>query len=234
MGVTERRAGRRERLPATVERTAYGVVREAHTNAGVHAPAAAVSVVLTHGDDRTTVSVVNDGPARIPAADTTGLGLVGLRERVRLAGGTLTAGPTPDGGFRTAAELPHRAGAGPAAEPPVVTELRSARQRARRSLATALLTPAALALAGTIGYHAVAVSGATLTTEAFDRMSLGTPRAELALPAREVWQQPDDRPPPTPPDARCEFYTDGNFPLAKASFRLCFTAGRLVAKERLA
>jgi signal transduction histidine kinase len=233
MAVAVRRSGRPDTLPAAVERTAHRVVREALTNASRHAPGAGVSVVLAHRDDGTTVSVVNDRPARMPAADTTGVGLVGLRERVRLAGGTLTAGPTPDGGFRTAAELPHRAGAGPATEPPVVTELRSARQRARRSLAAAVLTPAALALVAAVGYHSVAVSGAVLAADAFDRMSLGTPRAELALPARQVWQHPAEGLPPTPPDARCEFYTDGNFPLADASFRLCFTGGRLVAKDRL-
>jgi signal transduction histidine kinase len=57
-----------------------------------------------------SVVVVNDpppGPAEPPLeASGTGHGLVGMRERVRLVGGTLEVGPLPDGGFRVAARLP--------------------------------------------------------------------------------------------------------------------------------
>jgi signal transduction histidine kinase len=57
-----------------------------------------------------TVLVVNgppSGPAGPPLETTgTGHGLVGMRERVRLIGGTLDTGPLPDGGFRVAAHIP--------------------------------------------------------------------------------------------------------------------------------
>ncbi|WP_179235552.1 sensor histidine kinase [Streptomyces sp. CS113] len=62
------------------------------------------------GGERLTVLVVNEPPPEPPAGPLevggTGHGLVGMRERVRLVGGTLDAGPLPDGGFRVAAQLP--------------------------------------------------------------------------------------------------------------------------------
>lgn len=67
---------------------------------------------MAEGEDgrRLAVLIVN-GPSPEPRAvplepSGTGHGLVGMRERVRLVGGTLDAGPLPDGGFRVAARLP--------------------------------------------------------------------------------------------------------------------------------
>jgi signal transduction histidine kinase len=206
--------------PPAVERTAYGVVREALTNAGRHAPGAAVTVVLTRDGDATTVAVAN-GPAPRLSGDGTGLGLLGLRERVRLAGGSLTAGPTPEGGFRIVASLPHR----PVSVPAVQTELRTARRRTRRSLA-ALLTPVVLAVVASVGYYSLATFRSVLDRDTFDRIAVGTPRTELAglLPERQAWPESADG---------CAYYTDGNFPMAAPAYRLCFTGGRLATKARL-
>ncbi|GAB2592918.1 two-component sensor histidine kinase [Paractinoplanes abujensis] len=211
-------------LPRSAERTAYEVVRESLTNASRHAPGATVRVTLTDDGEASTITVVNDAPERPAGRKTHGaerLGLVGLRERVRLNGGTLLAGPTPTGGFRTVAEVP-RAGA-PAHEEAGESEMR---RRARRSLAAAVLTPAVLALVTALGYYPFAVAGSVLEEAAFERMSIGTPRGELAgvLPSREA---PGDK------QAGCELYSDGNFPMADAAYRLCFTDERLSSKERL-
>ena len=215
--VTLRRTG--EPGPPAMERTAYRVVREALTNASRHAPGAEVEVTFT----ATTVSVEN-GPPPAPAGATTigGLGLAGLAERVRLAGGTLTAGPTADGGFRTAAHLPPDGA--PAAPPAADTEMRHAQRRARRSLAAALLTPAVLALVTAVGYYPFAVSHSVLERDDYDRIGVGATRADLSrmLPSR-----------PVRVEGTCELYTDGNFPMASPTYRLCFTAGRLTSKERL-
>ncbi|MEJ2860879.1 sensor histidine kinase [Actinomycetospora flava] len=92
----------------TVRRTLHRVVQESLTNARKHAPGAAVRVAVRHEDGRVSATITN-GPADAPAArDTTGggVGLDGLRRRVGLVGGTLAAGPTDDGGFRVAADLP--------------------------------------------------------------------------------------------------------------------------------
>ncbi|MBF9133622.1 two-component sensor histidine kinase [Plantactinospora sp. S1510] len=95
-------------VPPMVGRAIVRVVQEALTNATRHAPGAAVTVSLTHSRDRTSVRVLNDPPPAgpLPGPRTTGSGLVGLRERVRLAGGSLRAGPKGQG-FEVLAELPH-------------------------------------------------------------------------------------------------------------------------------
>ncbi|MEV7561298.1 hypothetical protein AB0O33_27175, partial [Streptomyces sp. NPDC089795] len=121
--------------PRAVDRAAYRVVQEALTNIAEHAPDAPATVLVRHTSDdaddaddtdaadtggRTEVAVTN-GPVRpAPAAPTRTapgalgenrrLGLIGLHERVRPAGGTFTAGPDGDG-FAVRAELPHRPGA---------------------------------------------------------------------------------------------------------------------------
>ncbi|MEB3365801.1 sensor histidine kinase [Saccharopolyspora mangrovi] len=85
-------------------RAAYRVVQEALTNAAQHAPGAPVSVVV-EADDELRVTVTN-GPGEQPPTAGPGYGLLGMRERVALAGGSLEVGPTADGGFRVAAVLP--------------------------------------------------------------------------------------------------------------------------------
>ncbi|WP_327584744.1 histidine kinase [Nonomuraea sp. NBC_00507] len=80
---------------------ARAVVQEGLTNAAKHAPGAAVRVTVAPH----RVSVRNGPPRSRPSARPGGLGLAGLRERVRLVGGTLTAGPVA-GGFELAVELP--------------------------------------------------------------------------------------------------------------------------------
>ncbi|MEV7547345.1 histidine kinase [Streptomyces sp. NPDC089915] len=97
-------------VPA-VDLSAYRIVQEALANVVRHAPGArtSVSVSGSAGDGEVLVLVVN-GPARDAVTalegEGTGHGLVGMRERVRLTGGTLDAGPLPEGGFRVAARLP--------------------------------------------------------------------------------------------------------------------------------
>ncbi|MGW6916542.1 sensor histidine kinase [Kitasatospora sp. NPDC054939] len=94
-----------------VERAAYRTVQEALTNITKYAPQSEVRVrVLARG--RRLVVGVRNGPPPVAPAETLpggGHGLVGLRERAQLLGGTLSAGPTPDGGYEVRAELPaHR------------------------------------------------------------------------------------------------------------------------------
>jgi signal transduction histidine kinase len=99
-------------LPDTMARTAHRVVREGLTNVHKHARGAATCVSLT-GDEQhgLTVEVVNRRPVASAALlPGSGVGLLGLRERVSLLGGALEAGPSGDGGWRLAAWLPWAAG----------------------------------------------------------------------------------------------------------------------------
>jgi signal transduction histidine kinase len=105
--VTLDRRGEPRPVDATVGRTAYRVVQEALTNAGKHAPGAAVTVTLDYRPAELAVSVLNRRATRQPAAlPSGGHGLVGLRERVRTVGGELRAEPRLDGGFGVEAVLP--------------------------------------------------------------------------------------------------------------------------------
>jgi signal transduction histidine kinase len=92
-----------------VDISAYRIVQEALTNAMRHAGASAVSVRLRYGDSL-ELEVLDDGNGRSPSG-TDGHGLLGMRERVALYGGTLDAGPAHGGGFRVRATLPIEADA---------------------------------------------------------------------------------------------------------------------------
>jgi signal transduction histidine kinase len=93
---------------ASVELAAYRLVQEALTNARRHAPGAAVDVRIVGDHAAVLVEVVNTGSPMIPAprADRDGFGLVGMRERVRMLGGRLDAGPVDGGGYALTARLP--------------------------------------------------------------------------------------------------------------------------------
>lgn len=99
-------------VPVGVELAAYRVVQEALTNSFKHAQARTATVRLRWLDQALRVEVEDDGPptngvtrAR-PAADSGGHGLVGMRERVSIFGGSLHAAPRPEGGFRVSACFP--------------------------------------------------------------------------------------------------------------------------------
>jgi signal transduction histidine kinase len=90
---------------ALIGRTAYRVVQEGLTNARKHAPAAAVQVTVA-GDEHLVVEVVSRRAAGAPrAVPGAGTGLIGLAERVGLAGGTLVHGPNERGDFVLRATL---------------------------------------------------------------------------------------------------------------------------------
>ncbi|WP_222106251.1 sensor histidine kinase [Catellatospora sichuanensis] len=97
-------------LTAGVDLAAYRIVQEALSNAARHAPGARVAVDIRYGEDRLHVSVVDGGAAasrRGRPEPGGGHGLVGMRERVAMHEGVLTAGPRPGGGFAVIAELPY-------------------------------------------------------------------------------------------------------------------------------
>jgi len=94
---------------------AYGIVREALTNVARHAPGARTRVLCRYGATRTDVVVTSAAPPTGSAAHGAGLGggrgQGFLRSRAREAGGTLTSGPTADGGWEVRAVLPGRTAA---------------------------------------------------------------------------------------------------------------------------
>lgn len=85
----------------------YRVAQEALTNAARHAAGARIRLTLSWEPDAVQVSIVDDGGQAVPAAAGSGLGLVGMRERVTAYGGTLRTGPVAGAtGFEVRARLP--------------------------------------------------------------------------------------------------------------------------------
>ena len=99
------------KVPAGVGVCAYRIVQESLSNASQHAPGAAVTVTLDHDAEAVQLRVANgpgSGTVPSPRERRPGHGLTGMRERVALLGGSLSAGPTPAGGFVVSAVLPLR------------------------------------------------------------------------------------------------------------------------------
>ena len=117
--VTVTVAGTERQLAPDVDQAAYRIVQEALTNVTRHAGQASTTVHLQYEPGLLTVQVEDDGAgsgngsggsgAPWPQPPTSGMGLIGMRERVSALGGRLDAGPRADGGFRVWAELPAQA-----------------------------------------------------------------------------------------------------------------------------
>lgn len=96
-------------LSAGVDLAAYRVVQEALTNVVRHAPGARVSVAVEYGPEELRVEVSDTGRRKSRSAEPEpggGHGLLGLRERLAVYGGTLRAGGRPGGGYRVRAVIP--------------------------------------------------------------------------------------------------------------------------------
>jgi signal transduction histidine kinase len=98
--------GKVVRLPAGVDLAAYRIVQEALTNARRHAPGADVDVEVCYGDDLVTLHIRDYGPGPAEAELFPGHGLVGMRDRATMAGGTFSAGGADGTGFVVDATLP--------------------------------------------------------------------------------------------------------------------------------
>ena len=92
-------------LPVPLQLTLFRIVQQSLTNAHQHAPGSAVQLTVRLRGGQLLVEVVN-GPGTGPGSPGAGVGLLGMRERAELHGGSLTAGPTPDGGFAVRTRLP--------------------------------------------------------------------------------------------------------------------------------
>ncbi|NJP76642.1 sensor histidine kinase [Streptomyces sp. AA8] len=104
--VDVRRNGEQRPVPADIDLSAYRIVQEALTNVVRHAGTGHCRVTIDYGDEELSVEVVDDGRGATGNGSAHGFGIIGMRERVGLLGGRLSAGPRPEGGFRVAARLP--------------------------------------------------------------------------------------------------------------------------------
>jgi two-component system, NarL family, sensor histidine kinase DevS len=95
-----------ERLEPELESAVYRVVQEALTNIAKHARAERVELRVVEENDRLEIAVIDDGVGFDPGADTDGFGVLGMRERVTMVGGSIELTSTPGSGTRLRAVLP--------------------------------------------------------------------------------------------------------------------------------
>lgn len=237
-------------VPPVVERAAHRIVQEALTNIAKHAPGGAAAVQVRHLATETTVLVEN-GPADTVALPSRGggRGLIGLDERVRLAGGSLTYGPSGSG-FTVLARLPHT----PAAQSPplsglvppapgggVPREHRRARRKLGRTLVAALMLPLVTsALFGGVlkGREMLTAWQSVLAPEDYAGLRTGQDRSEVEryLPDRQAARRPGAAE-SEEQGMTCEYYAMTADPFDDRSgdtYRLCFRAGKLVSADVLA
>ncbi|MFI6817502.1 sensor histidine kinase [Nonomuraea sp. NPDC050328] len=250
LAVTLSVEGERGDLPPVVERAAHRIVQEALTNVAKHAPGAAAAVQVRHTATETEVLVEN-GPADIVEFPSRGggRGLIGLNERVRLAGGSLTYGPSGSG-FAVRARLPHTPAApsphlpglaSPAAGGAVPQAHRRARRRLGRTLTAAFLLPLVTgALLGGVlrGREMLTAGQSVLAPEHYAALRIGQDRSEVGryLPDQQTAHRPGAAE-SAEQGMTCEYYAMTADPFDDRSgdaYRLCFRAGKLVSADVLA
>ncbi|WP_186356707.1 sensor histidine kinase [Streptomonospora sp. PA3] len=215
-------------LPAPVRLTAHRVVQEGLTNALRHAPQTRAEVRIRVRGDRAEIAVSagaggDGGDGGAPGGG--GTGLAGLRRRVEAIGGAFEAGDR-DGRHLVRAELPLGE---PATAAPGAGDEPGPRPRPLAATLRWALLPTLVMAVLTAGFHLWATHGSTLETADFQRISPGQPydRVRPLLPAREAPMRFAVGV-PEPPGARCVHFTDGNFPLGLASFRICHDGASVV------
>lgn len=92
-------------LPGAIDLSAYRIVQEGLTNALKHGRASHADVTIHYAPDELRIEVSDDGEGG-SVSEGAGLGLIGIRERVKIYGGEMTAGPGPQGGFVLSTLLP--------------------------------------------------------------------------------------------------------------------------------
>ena len=233
-----------------VRRAVNRIVRETLTNVHKHAPGAPTSLAVTVDTEKLTITVRN--AARPPAVPppSSGLGLAGLRERARLAGGDLTAGKDPiTGDYAVTAILARRPG-GPDSTSPFVDRsaladrqflpLRAEEVSSRRvspgktKPAYIALAGAAVVLCGGLGFGFYYVNKSGVSPRTYQQITIGDSQDRVReltggdnAAARTIGEAEQ---PTTPPGTTCDYtLADGSGNI----FRFCFKDGTLTQKDEI-
>jgi signal transduction histidine kinase len=218
-----------------IDLAAGRVVQEALTNAAKHAPGTAVVVRVEHTSTETTVTIQNNLPTDAEQATGSGRGLIGLTERVRLAGGELRAGPV-DTIFQVCARLPYEPAkvTSPTTSEPPPAEV--TRKQMRLRLFTTVGTSVAigaLVLILLLGGYLVLSFYSVLPAERYAQISVGQSERTVtdSLPWTEMVDSPVDGSPVDHPDWTCRYYrTSFRLNAVHNAYRLCFDHSRLASK----
>ncbi|GAA3681846.1 histidine kinase [Lentzea roselyniae] len=207
-------------------RAVHRVVREALTNVHKHAPEARTRVQVAVQGGRARIQVLN-GPSATAPGKGTRRGLIGLEERVGLLGGSFSAGPPAEGGFRVAADVPlHPAAqAQSAAEvaevpPPLAAEVLTVpRVLGGGCLGLLALLPIAGALIVLLLF--ALLNPTLMNAPYFDSLRVGVTTEQEVMDQFGVGQ--------LGVDGCSRFRTSHN---AELYYKLCFRNGRLASKEQ--
>ncbi|MFS8101101.1 histidine kinase [Lentzea alba] len=236
------RGGQAHPLPSRVSHAAYRVAQEGLTNAAKHAPGAAVQVTVKYEPDALVVEVRNNPARNGSSVREPGVGLIGLTERVRVAGGILHVGALPSGGFRIAAVLPYEETALPD-EPEDEQDESESPRRIRKWAGVGSIAGASVVLAIIIGgftYLGAQPVTDVVMQENLDKIQEGQLEADVLrlLPSGDELVIGDgDRTSdasPEPPGARCVYHvTDEQSYRDNGTrvVRFCFRDGKLVEKK---
>ncbi|MFE9745684.1 sensor histidine kinase [Saccharothrix saharensis] len=237
------RGGQAVPLPAKVSHAAYRIAQEGLTNANKHAPGASVQVTVKYEPDALVVEVRNNPPrAKLPSGG--GFGLVGLGERVRLAGGMLHVGELPAGGFRIAAVLPYEDTAAAGDEPsdePADVEAPAKPTGIRKWAGVGSIVLAGIVVLVVVGgYTWIGSQPVTkvVSEELYDSVSVGQSEAEVMAklpggaepPLGDIKSDSE----PEPAGATCQYrVADVQTYSSRATkiVRFCFAGGKLVEKK---
>jgi signal transduction histidine kinase len=217
-------------------------LQEGLTNAAKHAPGAEVRLALAVAGDEAVLEIRNAAPPR-SAPRPGGHGLVALRHRAAILGGTLEESEAED--FVLTLRLPcssapssGTARAQPSRLGALVEEAAGAKRRRRSATRLAWLVPAAgltVSLLVLAGYFAYRTVGSVLPPERFDAIEIGDGRVEAArlLPAEEMLDAPRTAL-PEPAGANCEYYESAvSFFERVDVYRVCFADDRVVAVDTI-
>ena len=239
-------------VPLPIRQAVHRTVREGLTNVHRYAADADTRVAVHRGPDRLRVAVVNaPGPrgATAVAVRGTGHGLVGLEACVTVLGGRFTAGPTPQGGFHLAAELPTVcviARPVPTGRPcshrrpsalwwrPKVKERFARTQRWSTAGMSVVMTAGLAGIAALVVVLLVSIPGC-MQAEPFNAATIGMRQADVvdliggSDPAAQLAARSLES--PRPPGSIC-VYGFPSDPDNETIQRYCFRDGRLVAKNQ--
>ncbi|MER8156265.1 histidine kinase [Streptomyces sp. NPDC094472] len=242
-------------LPSDVERAVHRVVQEALTNVAKHAPGAEAAVRIRHTAEETEVRVANAPAPTVVAVRSggEGVGLIGLDERVGLAGGTFRYGPE-SGGFAVRATFPRTPAARRAAQATphapdgtdvpgnadgaVADDHRRARRRLGRTLVATLMVPliaGALLIGALRVWDTLRARESVLAPDDYARLRIGQDRDRITeyLPKRQTGHRPTAAE-PRGAGLVCEYYAMTADPFDDRSgdvYRLCFRHGILVTAD---
>jgi signal transduction histidine kinase len=235
------RGGQAHDLPARVSHAAYRVAQEGLTNASKHAPGATVQVTVKYEPDALVVEVRNNPPRSGTTPKGAGVGLIGLGERVRLAGGMLHVGSLPTGGYRIAAVLPYEEShvAEPADEP----DDEEAPTKIRKWAGVGSIVVAAFLVLVVIGgftYLGMQPITDVVKSDTLNSISIGDPEPEVVAklptgtpPLVADGDKTSDAP-PEPAGAHCVYHVLDEQTYSSGGTRIvrfCFADGKLVEKK---